>query len=76
MRAKDLKKDEIILINRTKYKVALNNGERIYISQEDNNVPNGWGSSCSYDYGTIDGCKFTMVEIDWAKRLEVAKNGF
>jgi hypothetical protein len=73
MLAKNLKKDDIILIDKNKYLVTENNGEDIRISLERDEQ---WENSNEYPCRIIDSCHFTMYEVDWKARLEVAKNGF
>jgi hypothetical protein len=73
MLAKNLKKDDIILINKNKYLVTENNGEDIHISLERDEQ---WENSNKYPCRIIDNCHFTMYEVDWKARLEVAKNGY
>ena len=76
MLAKNLKKDDIIMVIGTKYMVTGNFNGRVSIAMEDKECDGGWRGPSTYDYSTIDDCKFTMVEIDWKARLEVAQNGF
>jgi hypothetical protein len=76
MLARNLKKDDIIIVSGTRYIVLDNLTDRVTIAMEKENGLGNWLSDRTCEHQVIDDCRFTMFEVDWKARLEVAKNGF